>query len=113
MPSGGVLSVVNSYASPYLQPTSPVQSRAITAAHAQQQAAAGFPQAQSPTLDYSALTSHDSAATMGYVQATSPQPSALTGLTVSSSLASLQSPESKSDIYSLGCHNITICSLFV
>ena len=82
MPSGGVLSVVNSYASPYLQPTSPVQSRAITAAHAQQQAAAGFPQAQSPTLDYSALTSHDSAATMGYVQATSPQPSALTGLTV-------------------------------
>ena len=82
VPGGGVLSVVNSYAGGYLSPSAQsATSRAITGVSQPGLGPQGFPQAQSPTLDYgNALSAQD---TLSYMQATSPQPSALSSLTVS------------------------------
>ena len=65
--SGGVLSVINSYAQSYGPPTSPANSR-------------GFAPANSPGALDMYSSSQDS---MGYVQAASPQPSGFPSIAVS------------------------------
>ena len=68
--SGGVLSVMSNYGTSYGHPTSPATSR-------------GFAPANSP----GALDMYPSQENLGYVQATSPQPSGFPGLTVSSEMS--------------------------